>query len=145
MKFPLRSRKLCNRLMVDYCYICCRVARINCISYNKCLISTLFYYGMGKMKNTLLSLLVMLLLALVPFEGRAGEPSAQLVLDLAGARHNRCFELAATGGKSHRIVVDVYGRGEDPVEPPAAQPARPFTVVIDPGHGGDDPGAMRGG
>lgn len=30
------------------------------------------------------------------------------------------------------------------ISPPPPDPAKPFVVVIDPGHGGDDPGAMRG-
>ena len=46
-------------------------------------------------------------------------------------------------------VAAADGVPADPVATEAAtapppDPARPFVVVIDPGHGGDDPGAMRG-
>ena len=86
---------------------------------------------------------------------------AQVVLDLAGSMPFRHFALEARDEGPDRIVVDVLGPldGEAPpielsdadpsgpaVEPedPAAVDA-PYTVVVDPGHGGMDPGAIRKG
>lgn len=88
----------------------------------------------------------------------AGARRAQVVLDLERAADFRSFSLPAADGRPDRIVVDVLRGGAavpaapavpDPATAPAAAPAvavlRPFTVVLDPGHGGDDPGAIRGG
>ncbi len=101
----------------------------------------------------------------------AGSQRCQVVLDLEDATDFRSFGLPAGDGRPDRIVIDVFS-GEAPVLPrptptpepageevaaavvtttptvalPAVLPvARPFTVVLDPGHGGDDPGAIRGG
>jgi len=100
---------------------------------------------------------------------------AQVVLDLAGDLAYRHFALKAADGRPDRIVVDVFraadtapaaaagptggsgtaapapadsaGRGSADPEQPPREPAaaRPVTVVIDPGHGGMDPGAIRKG
>ena len=75
---------------------------------------------------------------------------AQVVLDLAGDRPYRHFALAARDDAPDRIVIDVFDTAEAPAEPAdapeAAQSAEaPFTVVLDPGHGGMDPGAIRKG
>ena len=82
---------------------------------------------------------------------------AQVVLDLAERSEFRSFSLAATGGRPDRIVVDVLrAPGRENAAPAvaaageaeavaAAIEARPFVVVIDPGHGGLDPGACRNG
>ena len=44
----------------------------------------------------------------------------------------------------NRIVIDLYGTSAPPVAP--SQPLRvPLTIVIDPGHGGKDPGARGPG
>ncbi|MFO7610063.1 MAG: N-acetylmuramoyl-L-alanine amidase [Candidatus Krumholzibacteriia bacterium] len=83
----------------------------------------------------------------------AGARRAQVVLDLQSAADFRSFSLPAADGRPDRIVVDVLRAGAPAPEPAAAPPAaaaavpvlRPFTVVLDPGHGGDDPGAIRGG
>lgn len=67
----------------------------------------------------------------------------RLVIDLERYSHHRILTLA----HPHRIVVDVYGkRGAGGSEtdagglPVALRPIR--TVVVDPGHGGKDPGAI---
>jgi len=73
--------------------------------------------------------------------------TTRLVIDLQHYERHRLLTLT----HPHRVVVDVYGRrgGERPGEtlpdnggslPPALRPVR--TVVIDPGHGGRDPGAI---
>ncbi len=87
----------------------------------------------------------------------AGRHRAQVVLDLDQRAEYRTFVLKATGGLPDRIVVDVLRAEAAPAVQEAhpqpavaatpaapAEPARPFTVVIDPGHGGMDPGAIRG-
>lgn len=90
----------------------------------------------------------------------AGQGRAQVVVDLESAAEFRSFSLPAEGGRPARIVIDVLRGGAPaaaelaaaaPVQESApeaavvAAPVRPFTVVIDPGHGGEDPGAIRGG
>lgn len=67
----------------------------------------------------------------------------RFVLDLAASVQPRSFLLAPNDRYGHRLVVDL----EDPASrllPAAPTPvqARAFTVVIDPGHGGEDPGAI---
>jgi len=84
-----------------------------------------------------------------------GRTRAQAVLDLAYAARHESFVLPAAAGRPDRIVIDVFRSGEDarrrePVLPsppvlPVPSDARPFRVVIDPGHGGLDPGAVRAG
>ncbi len=65
----------------------------------------------------------------------------RLVIDLERYAHHRLFMLASP----HRIVVDVYGRrARGPRDPSGRLPAelrRVDTIVVDPGHGGRDPGA----
>lgn len=74
-----------------------------------------------------------------------GATRAQIVLDLDGPRVSRCFELEAGEGKPHRIVVDVFRKQEPSDIDVARETEKPFTVIIDPGHGGSDPGAARSG
>ncbi len=77
-------------------------------------------------------------------------PKAQVVLDLISRCDYKFFTLPAYGEKRDRIVVDVFRRAQ-PIE--VADPdvlAQPDTdrvpvIVIDPGHGGDDPGAIAKG
>ncbi len=80
---------------------------------------------------------------------------AQVVLDLESAREYRHFVLKAAAGRPDRIVIDVFRGSQRPAgeaatveAAPAPEPkpqTAPFTVVIDPGHGGMDPGAIRNG
>jgi N-acetylmuramoyl-L-alanine amidase len=91
-----------------------------------------------------------------------GTGRAQVVLDLEAAAEFRSFSLPAESGRPARIVIDVLrgaattavrvpapnvtAEAKPAPEPaPVAEPGRPFTVVIDPGHGGEDPGAIRRG
>jgi N-acetylmuramoyl-L-alanine amidase len=74
--------------------------------------------------------------------------TTRVVLDLQRYDRHRLLELT----HPHRIVIDVYGRrdagGSHGRVSPAPGPALPSglrpirTVVIDPGHGGRDPGAI---
>jgi len=89
-----------------------------------------------------------------------GAQRAQVVIDLDHQAEFRSFSLAAGEGRPDRIVLDVIrplpGADLDiptadlpePVSRPAivmAAAPRPFRVIIDPGHGGLDPGASRNG
>lgn len=90
-----------------------------------------------------------------------GADRAQVVLDLDQKADFRSFSLPAGSGRPDRIVIDVL-RTTAEVEvaeiPTQALPEpvtkakivlapapRPFLVIIDPGHGGLDPGASRKG
>jgi len=82
--------------------------------------------------------------------GNRGRQRAQVVIDLDGRAEFRSFSLPATGGRQDRIVVDVLRAEPAPtaVKAPVARlepTTQPFTVIIDPGHGGMDPGASRRG
>ena len=67
---------------------------------------------------------------------------AQIVLDLEARGRFQVFALAPVAGKPHRIVIDVYREVVAAEAPPAATAAPGLRrIVIDPGHGGDDPGA----
>jgi len=76
---------------------------------------------------------------------------AQVVLDLERSMEFRHFILKAANGRPDRIVIDVFRKGPPRQDPQvaAAEPVvpagSPFTIVIDPGHGGMDPGAIRSG
>lgn len=79
-----------------------------------------------------------------------GRGRAQVVLDLAQPADFRSFSLPAAGALHDRIVVDVMRPGPaaaatSPATPPPSPPPSPLTVIIDPGHGGMDPGALRAG
>ena len=67
--------------------------------------------------------------------------AAQVVLDLEKPARYQVFPLAPVSGKPDRVVIDVYRdvqREPDRAVSPAEGVRR---IVIDPGHGGDDPGA----
>ena len=78
----------------------------------------------------------------------------RITIRLTQASQYKHFALTPYGDKKHhRIVVDVLGRvgkARAPRKPPPTPAAisrdrgvgGPFVVVIDPGHGGEDPGAI---
>ncbi len=96
-----------------------------------------------------------------------GDERAQVVLDLQGAYTFKSFSLPAADGRPDRVVVDVFRSTGPAADDAAAAEIRPsftapldeapglttpapvdrvgnpFTVIIDPGHGGLDPGAIR--
>ncbi len=68
--------------------------------------------------------------------------AAQVVLDLEKPARCQVFPLAPVSGKPDRVVIDVYRdvrREPDRAALPAEGGVR--RIIIDPGHGGDDPGA----
>ncbi|MBA3032657.1 MAG: N-acetylmuramoyl-L-alanine amidase [Gammaproteobacteria bacterium] len=102
--------------------------------------------------------------------GRFKPDVVRLVIELKGEVKPQVFSLKPVGNYSHRLVLDLYpAEPPDPlmaflekhrdsgqaVVRPGQKPAKPgeqpdiqrlVTVVIDPGHGGEDPGAIgRGG
>ncbi|MEW6292220.1 MAG: N-acetylmuramoyl-L-alanine amidase [Pseudomonadota bacterium] len=97
--------------------------------------------------------------------GRFKPGVVRIVIELKGEVKPQLFSLKPIGDYGHRLVLDLY-----PAEPPdpllallekhgkgdpfatserktqASDIARLVTIVIDPGHGGEDPGAVgRGG
>jgi N-acetylmuramoyl-L-alanine amidase len=97
--------------------------------------------------------------------GRFKPGVVRLVIELKGEVKPQLFSLKPVGEYGHRLVLDLYpaeppdpllalfekhGKG-DPFatqerKPQSVDIARLVTVVIDPGHGGEDPGAVgRGG
>ncbi len=82
---------------------------------------------------------------------------AQVVVDLTRASAHNVFPLNPYMTKPHRIVIDIFRNGELGDSGPAgtaraegggaegAGPTVPRVVVIDPGHGGEDPGTLGNG
>jgi N-acetylmuramoyl-L-alanine amidase len=93
--------------------------------------------------------------------GRNRPGVVRLVIELKAEIKPQLFALQPVAGYGHRLVVDLYpvvppdplmalleGKEEPPARMEGRRPeiARLVTVVIDPGHGGEDPGAVgRGG
>jgi N-acetylmuramoyl-L-alanine amidase len=96
--------------------------------------------------------------------GRNRPGVVRLVIELKGEVKPQVLTLKPIGDYGHRLVIDLYPAEEaDPllallksedkagtrIEPPKTdqpQIARLVTIVLDPGHGGEDPGAIgRGG
>ena len=97
--------------------------------------------------------------------GRFKPEVVRIVVELKAEVKPQVFSLAPVGEYGHRLVLDLYpseppdplmallekhGRQNAPAGKPAGKPDevidRLVTVVIDPGHGGEDPGAIgRGG
>ncbi len=81
-----------------------------------------------------------------------GKNRAQVVLDLTGEVQFKTFSIPPGNNRNHRVVLDIL-KPEDPTKAAPVVALKPvermmddriFTVVIDPGHGGLDPGAIRG-
>jgi len=77
------------------------------------------------------------------------ESGAQVVVDLKTASPHTVFPLKPYLSKPNRVVIDVF-HGKPPetasVQAPQVEgEAKPRVVIIDPGHGGEDPGTLGNG
>ena len=80
--------------------------------------------------------------------GHFGQGDTRIVLDLSGPVQLNSFLLPPQDGQGHRLVLDlktaaplqIAAPPEMPVD--KAHPKRDIIVVVDPGHGGKDPGAV---
>ena len=77
------------------------------------------------------------------------QSGTQVVVDLKTAAAHSVFALKPYLHKPNRVVIDVF-HGEQPGAVPVARPEGveengPHVVVIDPGHGGEDPGTLGNG
>lgn len=68
----------------------------------------------------------------------------RVVLDLARPVEPRSFALAPVAPYGHRLVVDLYAAGPARAVPqvPLPDEKRDVVIAVDPGHGGEDPGAI---
>jgi N-acetylmuramoyl-L-alanine amidase len=81
---------------------------------------------------------------------RSGEPTdgiLRLVFDLGAPVAFQIFMVAAVGGHMDRMVIDLYPRGKSGFDSKASaakltDSKKDYIVVIDAGHGGEDPGAV---
>jgi len=78
--------------------------------------------------------------------GRPDPETFRIVLDLHRAATFRAFLLDPSGAYPHRLVVDVIQEAttEEVTSSPLDLREEDYLVVIDPGHGGEDPGAVGG-
>lgn len=85
--------------------------------------------------------------------GHFGQGNTRIVLDLAGPVQLNSFQLPPQDGQGHRLVLDLVGAAPAQIAattslaPQASvidkvHPKRDIVVVVDPGHGGKDPGAI---
>ena len=82
--------------------------------------------------------------------GHFGKADTRIVLDLAAPMQLNSFLLPPQDGQGHRLVLDLTSSSHAPrqiaTEPAPitdkAHPKRDIIVVVDPGHGGKDPGAI---
>jgi len=81
--------------------------------------------------------------------GHFGKGDTRIVLDLSGPVQLNTFLLAPQDGQGHRLVLDLLSASKVaapsvPRETPGKtnHPKRDIIVVVDPGHGGKDPGAV---
>jgi len=80
--------------------------------------------------------------------GHFGQGDTRIVLDLSGPVQLNSFLLPPQDGQGHRLVLDlktvaplqIAAAPEVPVD--KAHPKRDIIVVVDPGHGGKDPGSV---
>ncbi len=76
------------------------------------------------------------------------EGGAQIVFDLTKASEYNVFPLLPYAGKPHRVVIDIFRDSDPRIESAREVADRPLShrvVVIDAGHGGEDPGTLGNG
>ncbi|WP_085630304.1 MULTISPECIES: N-acetylmuramoyl-L-alanine amidase [unclassified Pseudomonas] len=82
--------------------------------------------------------------------GRYGRGDTRIVLDLKNPTQLNSFLLAPQDGQGHRLVLDLVSSAapapmvprETLAQTSRAHAKRDIIVVVDPGHGGKDPGAV---
>ena len=82
--------------------------------------------------------------------GKRKHNDLRVVLDLKRRVRPRSFLLEPNRKYGHRLVIDIYAKGGGTGETGARKPARRLdpgkirdvVVAVDPGHGGEDPGAV---
>jgi len=82
--------------------------------------------------------------------GHFGRGDTRIVLDLVAPMQLNSFLLPPQDGQGHRLVLDLTSATQVPRQMAAepaprvdkAHPKRDIIVVVDPGHGGKDPGAV---
>lgn len=82
--------------------------------------------------------------------GHSGHGDTRIVLDLSNPVLLNSFLLAPQEGQGHRLVLDLVSAKSVPKIPMVPRetpqmkvhPRRDIIVVVDPGHGGKDPGAV---
>lgn len=81
--------------------------------------------------------------------GHLGKNDTRIVLDLVAPMQLHSFLLPPQDGQGHRLVLDLTGATQAPLSIATARapvhrthPKRDIIVVVDPGHGGKDPGAV---
>lgn len=81
--------------------------------------------------------------------GHRGDRGLRVVLDLEHDARSKSFLLPPAGEHGYRLVIDLYPEGDTKPEPKTVNEherelgaARDVIVVIDAGHGGEDPGAI---
>lgn len=75
--------------------------------------------------------------------GQFSLTTARVVLDIESINDYKTFSLQ----EPYRLIIDVRGRVKRKAAPPTVveKPEPTFTIMIDPGHGGKDPGAIGEG
>lgn len=73
--------------------------------------------------------------------GRRANGQLRVVIDLEQAVRSRSFTAGPSASAGDRLVIDLFRGGLKPVKS-VASTERDVIVVIDPGHGGHDPGAI---
>jgi N-acetylmuramoyl-L-alanine amidase len=80
--------------------------------------------------------------------GKRGDSDVRIVLDLKQPVRPKSFLLKPQQRYGHRLVIDLFDREQNQAQPRVAKSAtdlgvlRDVVVAVDPGHGGDDPGAI---
>ncbi len=70
--------------------------------------------------------------------GQFSSSTVRVVLDIERIDNYKAFVLHSP----YRLVIDVRGRAKREAARAPAKPESLFTIMLDPGHGGKDPGAM---
>ena len=73
--------------------------------------------------------------------GIRNKTDLRVVLDLSEKSSPKSFSLQPSGGQGHRLVIDLKEHGSVTKKTKKHNDLREVVIAIDPGHGGNDPGA----